>query len=85
MHLEQGSYGYMYKLWHKRLESSSSGRNLEVLSDNKLNVSHQRALAAKRANRALGCIRPSTAIRQGEGLSPSALCCGASFPALGTG
>jgi len=38
------------------------------------NVIQQHALAAQRANSALGCIRPSTATRWDEGLFCSVLC-----------
>jgi len=40
-------------------------RGLVVLGDSKVNVSQRCALAAQRANCALGCTRPSTALGEG--------------------
>ncbi|KAK4813849.1 hypothetical protein QYF61_001947 [Mycteria americana] len=63
LHLGRGNPGYMYKLGDERLESSSMGRDLGVWVDGKLNMSQQCALAAKRANHVLGCIKHSIASR----------------------
>ena len=69
--------GYMHRLRDKKLESSPTERDVGFLADGKLNLSQQCALAAQRANRTLGCIRPSTASRAGGGVVPlcSVLCC----------
>jgi len=66
LHLRQGNAGYTHKLGHERLESSTAERDLGVWVDGKLNRSQQCALAAKRANRVLGCIKHSIASRSME-------------------
>lgn len=43
------------------LESILAGKNLGVLVDTKLSKSQQYVIAAKKVDRILGCIRPSTA------------------------
>ena len=68
----------MYKLRDKRLESSPAERDLGVWVDGRLNVSQQCALAAKRANRVLGCIKHSIASWSREVIVP--LCTGAAPP-----
>jgi len=60
---------HQYRLGVDLLESSSVERDLGVLVDDKLTVSQQRALAAKKANGILGCIR-SVASRSREDLLP---------------
>ncbi|KAK4827400.1 hypothetical protein QYF61_017805 [Mycteria americana] len=51
---------HQYMLWATQLESSFAEKNLGVLGVTKLNMSQQRALAAK-ANGIVGCIRRSVA------------------------
>ena len=74
--LGHGKPGCTDRLGNEGLESSSAGRDLGVLVDSKLNMSHQRALAAERANHALGGIEPCIAAGRGRGLSRSAPCWG---------
>jgi len=59
VHLRWGDPAYTYKLGYKRLESNSTERDLGVWVDGRLNMSPQRAQAAKRANRVLRCITHS--------------------------
>lgn len=83
LHLGPDSPGCRYWLRDERLESSPTQRGQGVLSDGKLSMSQQCALAAQRANRALGCISPALPLEK-EGGCP--LCCAAaSSRAMGAG
>jgi len=61
---------HQYSLGADPLQCSSVERDLGVLVDNTLTMSQQCALAAKKANGILGCIRKSVASRSREVLLP---------------
>jgi len=61
---------HQYGLGVDLLESSSAERDLGVLVDDRLTLSQQCALVAKKASGILGCIRRSVASRSREVLLP---------------
>ena len=61
---------HQYRLGADLLESSSVERDLGVLVDNRLTMSQQCTLAAKKANGILGCTKKSVASRLREVLLP---------------
>lgn len=66
LHLGQSNIRRRYRLEEECLESSSSGRDLGVLVDSRLNMRHHCTLAAKRTNCILGCLKHSIACQSKE-------------------
>ena len=81
--LGRNNYIHRYRLGAGQLERSSAEKNLAVLMDNRLAMSQQCALVAKKANGILGCTKKNMASRLME-LILSLLCAGeATSGALG--
>jgi len=70
LHLGRNNLMHQYRIRADLLESNSVERDLGVLVDDKLTMSQQRALAAKKVNGILGCIKRSVASRSREVLLP---------------
>ncbi|KAK4811169.1 hypothetical protein QYF61_019800 [Mycteria americana] len=70
LHLGQSNARHKYKLEEEWLGSSPAERDLGVLVNSRLNRSQQCALAAKRANCILGCIKHSITSQSKEVIIP---------------
>jgi len=66
LHLGRNNRMHQYRLGPEVLESSSAERDLGVLVHDKLTMSQQCALAAKKASGILGCIKKTVASRLRE-------------------
>jgi len=73
LHLGRNNPMHQYRIGVDLLESSSVGRDLGVLVDDRLTMSQQCALAAKKANGILGSLRGVWPAGRGRFSFPSTL------------
>ena len=71
---------HQYRFGSDLMERSSAERDLGVLMDNRLAMSQQCALVAKKASGILGCIKKSVDSRSREVIPPPLLCPGQASP-----
>ncbi|GAB0179989.1 mitochondrial enolase superfamily member 1 [Grus japonensis] len=70
LHIGRNNTKHQYRLGVDLLGSSAAEKDLGVLMDNKLSMSQQCALVAKKANGILGCIKRSVASRSRQVILP---------------
>lgn len=70
LYLGQSNDRHKYRLGDKWPDRSSAERNLGVLVDSRLNLRQLYALAAKKANHVLGCVKHSIARWSKERILP---------------
>jgi len=82
LHRGWGNPHYQYRLRGEGIESSPAKKDLGVLVDEKLDISHQCVLMAQKANCIPGCIKRTVASRAREGILPGETLPGILHPAL---
>jgi len=70
LHTGWGNPCYQYGLGDEGLESSPDKKDLGILVDEKLDMSHQHVLRTQNTNRILDCIKRSMASRSREVILP---------------